>query len=247
MIRVMVTAPKGKMGRLIIKNIMDCDDLKLTGVLGPKGRDYIGLDAGVVAGLGRDTGVLVDDKVETMIEDCDVIIDFSTVETSMKMVETAVAHRKAFVCGGTGFTEEQEKVFLGAAESIPILRANNTSYMINLMKKLIRMSGIALGGKCKIDVIDMHDEYKLDSPSGTAKDFGKAVKPMEVEYHSIRSGDIPSSHIVIFGGKGERLEISHHAYNWECFAAGACDGARFLHGCPVGYYTMDDVVEGSIK
>lgn len=42
--------------------------------------------------------------------------------------------------------------------------------------------------------------------------------PGTIGYHSLRAGNIPSSHTVYFGGMGERLEITHHSYNWECFA-----------------------------
>ena len=65
----------------------------------------------------------------------------------------------------------------------------------------------------------------------------------EIGYHSIRSGDISSSHTVIFGMMGERLEITHHAYNWTCFARGDCDCAKFLEGRGPGLYGVSDVIK----
>ena len=47
---------------------------------------------------------------------------------------------------------------------------------------------------------------------------------------------------VFFGGMGERLEITHHSYNWECFARGACDCAAYLKDKPAGFYTIKDVI-----
>ena len=35
-------------------------------------------------------------------------------------------------------------------------------------------------------------------------------EPGTIGYHSLRAGNIPSSHTVFFGGMGERLEITHH-------------------------------------
>ena len=61
-------------------------------------------------------------------------------------------------------------------------------------------------------------------------------------YHSLRTGNILSSHTVFFGGMGERLEITHHSYNWECFANGACDCAIYLAGKDSGFYTIKDVL-----
>ena len=47
---------------------------------------------------------------------------------------------------------------------------------------------------------------------------------------------------VFFGGMGERLEITHHSYNWECFARGACDCAAYLDGKAPGFYSIKDVL-----
>lgn len=248
MIRLLVTAPRGKMGRLIIKTAFESEDIEITGVIGPKGREYIGVDAGLVAGLGEDTGIPVSDDLEKIIDICDVIVDFSTVESTLEIIKEAVKHKKPILCGVTGFTHDQEEEMLKAAKEIPLLKAHNTSHMVNVMKNLLRISAVTLCNECDIDIIDMHDEKKLDAPSGTAKEFGHAMElaaannPIRINYHSIRSGDTPSSHTVIFGGKGERLEVTHHSYNWECFAIGACNGARFLKGKPAGLYTMDDVI-----
>ena len=54
-------------------------------------------------------------------------------------------------------------------------------------------------------------------------------EPGTIGYHSLRAGNIPKQpYAYIFGGMGERLEITHHSYNWECFARGACDCAAYL-------------------
>ena len=66
-------------------------------------------------------------------------------------------------------------------------------------------------------------------------------KQGSIGYHSLWVVDISSSHTVMFGLMGERLEITHHAYNWECFAMGACEGALFLEGKGPGLYSMKDV------
>ena len=63
-----------------------------------------------------------------------------------------------------------------------------------------------------------------------------------IGYHSLRAGNIPSSHTVFFGCMGERLEITHHTYNWECFARGACDCAAYLEDKDPGFYSVQDVL-----
>ena len=99
--RVIVIGPKGKMGKLITQVAAEREDLELTAGVGPKGRDYIGADLGTVAMVGRELGVPVTDDLESVIDNCDVIIDFSTKEMAMDVLEQAVAHGTALVCGTT--------------------------------------------------------------------------------------------------------------------------------------------------
>lgn len=248
MIKVIVTGPKGKMGKLIVKAVYEQKEMSLIGAVGPRGRSYIGQDAGVISGMGHEMGALVYDEIEKIIDDCDVVIDFSTVELSMEVLDACIRHKKALVCGTTGFSKEQEEKIMAAGTKISLLRAANTSYVTNVMKKLIVLAAEALGDKAKIDIIDMHDENKLDSPSGTSKEFAEEMakasgkEPFEITHHSVRSGNVSSYHNVLFGCIGERLEITHHAYNFECYAKGAVEGALFLEEKPVGLYSMSDVI-----
>lgn len=246
--KIVVTGPKGKMGKLILKEAAERENIEITGAVGPAGRIYIGQDAGIATGLGIEIGAKVYDSIEEIICDCDVVVDFSTVELSMEILRSCVKHKKALVCGTTGFSKEQETELTDAGKLIPFMKAANTSYVTNVMKKLLSVAAEALGSKAKIEIIDMHDEKKADAPSGTAKELaaemaeasGKNIS--EIQHHSVRAGDISSVHKVIFGCMGERLEISHHAYSFACYAIGAIDAAEFLEGKAPGLYTMDDVI-----
>lgn len=262
--KVIVVGPKGKMGRLITQIAAQREDMALTAAVAPKGRDYIGKDLGQVAMVGSDLGVPVVDDLSAVIDNCDVIIDFSTKEMAMEVLTEAIAHKKALVCGTTGFTPEEMQRFKDASQQIPMLYAANTSKLVNVMNKLLEITASAIGEEADIEVLEMHDQWKKDAPSGTSKEMGeimahtmgkelddiavygrKGVSPREkgsIGYHSLRAGNIPSSHTVYFGFMGERLEITHHSYNWECFARGACDCAAFVSDKAPGYYTIKDVL-----
>ncbi len=262
--KLIVVGPKGKMGKLITKIAAERTDLELVAGIGPKGRDYIGKDIGTVAAIGYEVGVPVVDDLESVIDSCDVIIDFSTKEMAMEVVKLAVAHQKALVCGTTGFSAEEFAAFEKAAETIPMLYAANTSKLVNIMNKLLELVTKAVGNELDIEILEMHDQWKKDAPSGTSKEMGEIMAhalgkelqdiavygregasprtPGTIGYHSLRAGNIPSSHTVYFGGMGERLEITHHSYNWECFARGACDCAAYLEGKAPGFYTIKDVL-----
>ena len=247
--KVIVIGPRGKMGKLITQVAASRDDMELVGAIAPKGRDYIGKDLGTVAMTGFELGVPVTDDLESIIDSCDVIIDFSTKEMAMEVLDLAIAHKKALVCGSTGFSTEEMKRFEEA---------------VNIMNKLLELVTATLKDEIDIEILEMHDQWKKDAPSGTSKEMGEIMahalgkelsdiavygregesprEPGTIGYHSLRAGNIPSSHTVYFGGMGERLEITHHSYNWECFARGACDCAAYLEGKDPGFYSIKDVL-----
>ena len=262
--KVIVVGPKGKMGKLITQVAASREDLTLVAGIGPKGRDYIGNDLGTVAMVGRELGVPVVDSLESVIDECDVINDFSTKENAMDVLNLAIKHKKALVNGTTGFSADEMQRFKDAASQIPMLYAANTSKLVNVMNKLLELVASTVGNELDIEILEMHDQWKKDAPSGTSKEMGEVMAhalgkelediivhgregvsprvPGTIGYHSLRAGNIPSSHTVFFGGMGERLEITHHSYNWECFARGAVDCAAFLEGKVPGFYTIKDVL-----
>lgn len=262
--KIIVIGPRGKMGRLITRVAAEREDMELVAGVAPAGRDYIGQDLGTVALLGKAVGAPVVDDLEKVIDDCDVIIDFSTRETSLQVLDAAIQHGKGLVCGTTGFSEEEKARFQAAAETIPMLYAANTSKLVNIMNKLLELVTKTLGEEPDIEILEMHDKCKKDAPSGTSKEMGETIahalgkeladiavygregeSPREkgtIGYHSLRAGNISSSHTVYFGCMGERLEITHHAYDWECFARGACECAAYLEDKGPGFYTIQDVL-----
>lgn len=262
--KVIVIGPRGKMGKLITQVAASRDDMELVAGVAPKGRDYIGKDLGTVAMTGAELGVPVVDDLASVIDSCDVIIDFSTKEMAMGVLDLAIAHKKALVCGSTGFSAEEMKRFEAAGKEIPMLYAANTSKLVNIMNKLLELVTTTLKDEIDIEILEMHDQWKKDAPSGTSKEMGEIMahalgkeldeiavygregksprKPGTIGYHSLRAGNIPSSHTVFFGGMGERLEITHHSYNWECFARGACDCAAYLADKEPGFYSIKDVL-----
>lgn len=262
--KIIVIGPRGKMGRLITQVAAAREDMDLVAAVAPKGRDYIGTDFGTVALVGRELGVPVVDDLESVIEKGDVIIDFSTKENAMAVLDLAIKYKKGLVCGTTGFSPEEFARFKEAAKEIPMLYAANTSKLVNVMNKLLELVATAVGDEADIEILEMHDQWKKDAPSGTSREMGEIMahamgKELEdvavygrygecprkkgtIGYHSLRAGNIPSSHSVYFGFMGERLEITHHSYDWECFARGACDCAAYLADKGPGFYTIKDVL-----
>lgn len=256
MVNVVITAPRGTMDSLIVQEASRNEGIRVTGCVGSPGADYIGKDAGLVCGLGYEIGVPVTDDIEKVIDGCDIVVDFSRVELSMQVLQSCLAHGKGLICGTTGFSEEQTAQLLAAGEKIPMMKAANTSFVVNVMRKILGIAAQLLGEKATIEVIDLHSETKRDAPSGTAIELAEEMAEhapdkelSDIPYHSIRAGNTPSEHRVIFGCMGEKMEISHEAYDWRCYALGACDAVLYMgkqmqtaENGGVGLYTMDEVI-----
>jgi 4-hydroxy-tetrahydrodipicolinate reductase len=257
--KLIITAPKGKMASLIVADAAKRDDVEIVAGIGPAGRDYIGKDIGEVAMTGSLVGAPVVDNIESVINQADVVCDFSTVELGMEVLDACIRHKKALVVGTTGFSPEQRAKLEAAASEIPIMIAANTDRMVNVMRKLLMEAAQELYDETDIEIVDMHDNKKLDAPSGTARELiesmGEAIgkdlvsdagygrpqgrHPREegkVTFHAIRGGDTPSSHTVFFFGEGERLEITHHCLNWKGCAKGAVNACRWMASQPAGLY-----------
>ena len=177
--KLIITALRGKMAGLIVADEKKRDDVEIIAGIGPKGRDYIGKDIGEVAMIGKTVGAPVVDDIESVIEDADVVCDFSTVELGMEVLDACLKHKKALVVGTTGFSPEQRARLEAAAAEIPIMIAANTDRMVNVMRKLLMDAARELYDDTDIEIIDMHDNTKLDAPSGTARELiesmGEAV------------------------------------------------------------------------
>ena len=259
MYKVVITAPRGAMDSLIVQEAYKNEEMEVIGCVGAPGRDYIGTDAGHVCGLGKDIGAPVYDSLEAdtgsgpLIDQCDVVIDFSTIENSMDVLNVCTSHRKAYLCGTTGFSDEQFEAFAKASESIALMQTANTSYVVTVMKKLVREAARLLEGKAGMEIIEAHADTKLDAPSGTAIELAEEMAAGmsehgydDITFHSVRAGNTPSSHHILFGCQGEIFQITHDAYDWRCYAIGACDAALYLarrmEAGEVGAYDMFDVV-----
>ena len=240
MIKVIITAPKGQMDSLILEEAVKCPDIEVVGTIGPKGRDYIGT---------KICGVMVYDDLDAVIDTCDLVVDFSGANIAMDVLDVCLAHNKALLEGSTGFTEEQNQKIADASKKIPLLKAANTSFMVNVLMQILKFAAEKLHTTCDIEVMDIHDRNKLDAPSGTALEMGEAMAdaagiPLsQIQFHSGRMGDCPSTHTIYFGGIDERIEIHHQSYTGRCFAIGACRAIEFMEGKGPGMYSMEDVVK----
>ncbi len=141
MIKIAVAGAAGRMGSRITALSKEYEGLQLAGAFERKGHKDIGKDVGTIVGIGN-TGITLADSLESIIDNVDVVISFTTVEASKEHLRLASSKGKAMVIGTTGFTKDDLKEVDKLTKKIPCVMASNMSMGVNLLLK-----GVA--GYCK--------------------------------------------------------------------------------------------------
>lgn len=263
MIKIVVIGAGGRMGKTIVACVDDTDGVSIIGGTEYSGHSAVGSDLGELAGIGK-KDIFVVENIEDVLMDCDVIIDFTTPESSIKTLNAAVSYQKSLVIGTTGFSVEQKKLINQAAERIRCVFAPNMSIGVNVLFKIAEDVSKALGGAYDIEIVEAHHKFKKDAPSGTAvrlseiiaDSLGRDINQVgiygrkgmaeraskEIGVHTVRAGDIVGEHRVLYGGMGETLELLHRAQSRETFARGSIHAATWVVNQSPGLYDMQDVL-----
>ncbi len=264
MTRIIVAGASGRMGSRIVALSKEYSGLKLVGAFEKKGHEAVGKDAGFIAGIGE-TGIKLSDSLEEIIDNGDVIIDFTTPHSTKETIKLSAKKGKAMVIGTTGISKGDMKEMDASIKSIPCVMASNMSTGVNLLLKVLQDIARVLGDEYDIEIIEAHHRLKKDAPSGTALKMAQvladAIKrnldevavyarkgligertKKEIGIQTIRAGDIVGEHTVLFGGLGERIEITHRASSRDTFARGALRAALWISGRTAGLYDMQDVL-----
>ena len=264
MIRIGVAGAAGKMGSRITALSREYEGLRLSGAFEKKGHAEIGKDIGILTGAGE-MGVLLSGGIEEIIDKVDLIIDFTSIESTKENLKTASAKGRAMVIGTTGFSKDDLKEIGSLTRNIPCVLASNMSLGVNLLLKVLQDIARVLGDDYDIEIVEAHHRLKKDAPSGTALKMAQVIADAvdrnldevavysrkgiigqrtkkEIGIQTVRAGDIVGEHTVYFGGLGERIEITHKASSRDTFARGALKAALWLMGKPAGLYDMQDVL-----
>jgi 4-hydroxy-tetrahydrodipicolinate reductase len=264
MVKVIVAGAAGRMGTRLVALIKDSTALMLAGAIEGKGHHALGEDAGEAAGSGK-IGMAITDDLPGLLERGEVVIDFSVPEGTLGHLRAVAQHRRAMVIGTTGFNPAELEELKSLARQVPCVLSPNMSVGVNLLYKVIGEMAKTLGDEYDIEIIEAHHRLKKDAPSGTALKLAEVLsravnrdlnqvgvyarkglvgerKRHEIGIQSVRAGDIVGDHTVLFGGMGERIEVTHRASSRDTFARGALRAAQWVVRQPPGLYDMMDVL-----
>lgn len=254
----------GRMGLCLIKSAACSEHAEFTVAVSRPDSLAVGMDAGELAGISR-LGIAVGDDLSAVVDQFDVLIDFTRPDASMAYLEICRQAGKQVVIGTTGYNDLQKEAIAKAAQEIGIVLAPNFSVGVNLSLKLLEMTAKVMGDYTDIEVIEAHHRHKVDAPSGTALRMGEVVASAlgrdlkdcaiygregetgirdrkTIGFSTIRAGDIVGEHTVMFADEGERVEITHKATSRMTFSNGAVRAALWLADQSAGLYDMQDVL-----
>jgi len=251
MIKVGIVGSTGRVGGLLIENLKNDAEAKLAAVH-------------VFDELERELpeDVLITNSIKVLLENCDVVIDFSAPAATEELLEEALKNHTPLVIATTGFSAHQQNLLKEASEEMPVLYASNMSVGIALLKQLVEKVSATLQD-FDIEIVEQHHRHKVDAPSGTALTLGEfaargrgldlekvrvsgrdgqigARTKDEIAVMALRGGDIVGRHTVGFYNDGEFLELNHTATSRDTFAKGAIRAAKWLVDQEKGYYSIND-------
>ena len=264
MVRVAVAGIAGRMGTRIAQIIGETEGLELRGGFDHPAHPRIGRKICEMVN-GAAEGLIVRGSITEVLAEVDVVIDFTSAAASLNHLKAAAAAGKAMVVGSTGFTLEQLAEVENYAVKIPCVLSPNMSLGVNVLYKLVADAARLLGDGFDVEIIEAHHRLKKDAPSGTAIKLAKVAAEAldrnldevgvyarhgligertnrEIGIQTVRAGDIVGEHTILFGGMGERIEITHRAHSRDNFAMGAVRAAIWVAGRTPGLYDIADVL-----
>ncbi|MBK16139.1 MAG: 4-hydroxy-tetrahydrodipicolinate reductase [Chloroflexi bacterium] len=249
-IRVVVHGALGKMGQEVIKAVNKDIETELTGVVD----QHLSKDSGEIPNCP--ITVPSSNQISELLLNTDVIVDFTNSEAAYNLIKIAPKAKTHLVIGSTGITDEiyQEAQKQSEANNTGIVIAPNFAMGAVLMMHLAKISGKWFE---YADLIEMHHEGKIDSPSGTAIAIAEAAgKERKTKFQSpesqkeliknsrggvsksgvsIHSGRMPGRvafHELVFGHLGQTLTIKHDSINRESFMPGVLMAVKSVTKTP---------------
>lgn len=264
MTRIAIVGAAGRMGKTLIETIVRHPDASLAAAIEQPSNASIGRDAGEIAGVGP-LNVVIHDTLEAVLDDFDVLIDFTIASATEAHLAICTDAGKRLVIGTTGLSAAQNAQVATSGERIGIVYAPNYSIGVNATFKLLEVAAKIFGDSVDIEITEAHHRHKVDAPSGTALRMGEIIagaldRKLEevaiygregqtgerdrqtIGFSTIRGGDIIGEHQVMFAGQGERLEITHRAQSRANFAEGAVRAAIWIADQENGVFDMQDVL-----
>lgn len=220
--RIGVVGAAGRVGSRLVETILSAPGLELAAcIVAPRSR-HVGRP---VSGGGIEYRA-ADSAINAR---CDVMIDFSTPESTMTLQELCGTKRIPFVIGTTGLTARQAKRLQAHARHRPIVTSDNFAAGSHCFELTAAMIARSLPGALKKQA--GHRRLRRESGLEQPTVFAAADR---------RSADITEYH---FDAGGVEVTLVHRVNTLAAYADGALAAAHWLVGknAAPGLYTLADI------
>jgi len=236
MIKLAVTGCLGRMGQRIVFLAIKDAEFKISALL--ERSDHPNVHETL-------NGIDVSSDLYS-IKGCDVLIDFTSPDSTIQNLKFCRDHGINMVIGTTGLVPAQIERIKEAAKDIAMVFSSNMSVGVNVLFKSVELLARATPADYTVTMTEAHHIHKKDAPSGTAKTLAKIVEDHSSkkvhDIEAIREGEIIGDHEVRFESAEDLIVIKHHAKTRDIFAKGALVAAKFLKGKANGFFSMQDVL-----
>jgi 4-hydroxy-tetrahydrodipicolinate reductase len=255
--RVLVLGALGRMGECVRAAVAAEPSAVLGAALEAPGHPRLGETL--------EGGVRVSSDLAAALDASDVAIAFAPPGPTLALVRAAAERGVPCAVGTTAIPAAERAELDRLAGKIPLIVTANFSVAVTVLKQLVKEAAEKLGPGYDAEIVEAHHARKVDAPSGTALELaarvaegrgepggGKQVRARDgvtgervagtIGIQSLRGGDNPGEHTVMFLGPGERLELAHRAATRDHFARGALRAALWLRGKAPGSYDMEQVL-----
>ena len=173
----------------------------------------------------------------------DVAVEFTTPQTAEQNIRRAWAAGVPVVCGTTGWDVEAIKQ---EAQEAGLMWSSNYSIGVNILFALNRQLAKLMVAYPDYTphMTEVHHIHKLDAPSGTAKTLQEAIGEERLpiaDVESIREGEVPGIHTVVWDSEVDTISISHSAKSRKGFALGAVIAAEWMKG-KTGWHDFSEII-----
>ncbi|MDD6208993.1 MAG: 4-hydroxy-tetrahydrodipicolinate reductase [Bacteroidales bacterium] len=188
----------------------------------------------------------------------DVAIEFTVPDTAYNNYQKCFAANVPVVSGTTGWLDKIDEIKDACKNGKTFFWASNFSLGVNIFFAVNKYLAKIMNQYPAYDVRieEIHHIHKLDAPSGTAitlaedilknvdrkKKWVKEIEltDSELAIRSIRQGEVPGIHEIIYESEADNISIKHDAKNRKGFALGAVLAAEFTKG-KTGFLGMEDI------
>lgn len=267
MIKVLVSGAAGRMGREVVKAVVNDEQTWLVGAVD---RHLVGQDAGEVAGIGAQ-GILIAEELADALKTsgAEVAVDFSTPHAVRENITIMLEAGVCPVVGTTGLNERdlEEIDAQSRGANIPVFIAPNFAIGAVLMMRF--------AAECAklfdyAEIIEYHHEKKVEAPSGTAFKTAQVLREARggdfqrvggddeasgsaavhsrggemggIAIHSVRLPGYLAHQEVIFGMPGQTLNIRHDTITRECYMPGVLRAVKAVQNLEGLTYGLEHIL-----